>query len=185
MRTGIVLAAFMLAVAGCGERTSAPQQGAEAPQLEAPLPETQPSRVFAAVNEAARTAAPELIVMTTQRLPDAGDAGAGSQEVLSLRHGERLSIEATLTNAMSPATQVQGQTLRALLDIAVEEPQVLVYRVTSESATALCGGEAADYVVLWEASDPGDASLKLLGVKDAAPGAAGARACAMLEYRRG
>jgi hypothetical protein len=89
---------------------------------------------------------------------------------------------------VSPATQVEGQTLRALLALPVEEPQVLVYRVSSEtkpeSGQGLCGAGETAFVVVWEPSGPAQSALKVMGVSNGAPGAAGARACPMLEYRR-
>lgn len=176
------LIACALALAGCSQQpaTQGEAETAES-QLDAPAPVTEPSRVFAAVNAAARSKASELTVSVTQRLPDGADSDI--QEVLSLRGGG-LSLEAQVVGAISPATQVQGQTLRALLDIPVEEPQVLVYRVTSASGGSLCGDGAASHVVVWEPAAPGDPSLKIIGIAGGAPGDAEARACPMLEYRR-
>jgi hypothetical protein len=182
MKVRSFLIAIALAAAGCSQQPA--QDGAgetAAPQLDAPAPGSEPSRLYAAVNDAARGKASELTISVTQRLPDGADADV--QEVLSLRGGG-LALEAQITGAISPATQVQGQTLRALLDIPVEEPQVLVYRVTEASGGSLCGDSAASHVVVWEPSGPGDPSLKILGIAGGAPGAADARACPMLEYRR-
>jgi hypothetical protein len=187
MNVRIAAVALMLAIVGC-DRQSAPEAGGstDAPQLDAPAPESQPSRVFGASNDAARSATGELTVSVTMQLPDA--AGADVQEVLALRGANGLAVAAQITGAVSPATQVQGRTLRALLSIPVEEPQVLVYRVTEETKPAsgrgLCGADDASFVVVWEPSSPGEPSLKLLGVSGGAPGAASARACPMLEYRR-
>ncbi|MEZ5995021.1 MAG: hypothetical protein R3C25_04650 [Hyphomonadaceae bacterium] len=183
MNARMALVALALVLAGCNQQpaTQAPD-GGDSAQLDAPAPESEPSRVFAAANDAARTTAPELTVSVTQQLPDAVDADI--QEVLTLRGGSGLNIEAQITGAISPATQIDGQTLRALLSIPVEEPQVLVYRITQAAGASLCGGAAAAYVVMWEPSAPGDPSMKLLGVSGAAPGAADAHACPMLEYRR-
>jgi hypothetical protein len=183
------LAALALAVAGCQQEAAAPESAeSQAPQLDAPAPASQPSRVFAPQNDAARGAGPLIVAMTT-RLPDTGDSSGEITEVLTLTGDNGLVVEAAITGALSPATQVQGQTLRALLDIAVEEPRTLVYRVTREvkpegSAQGFCGADSTDYVVLWEPSTPGEADLKVLGVTGAAPGAAGARPCPMLHYRR-
>ena len=94
-------------------------------------------------------------------------------------------MNAEVTGAISPATQVQGQTLRALLAIPVEEPQVLVYRVTEAAGSpGLCSGGAPTHVVVWEPSAPGDGAIKLIGITGGAPGAGDSRACPMLEYRR-
>lgn len=182
------LALVMLAVAlgACGPQAAAPGEDA-APHLEAPAPETEPSRNFAANNDAARGVSAQFEVATALRLPDAG-SNADAQEVLTLRGGDGLVIEAQISSTVSPATQVQGQTLRALLALPVEEPQALVYRVTRETKSSagrgICGADTSEYVVVWEPSGPGEPVLKLMGVHGGAPGAAGARACPMLEYRR-
>lgn len=186
MKLRIALAALALFAAGCGQQTATTEGAADAPQLDAPAPESEPSRVFAAVNDAARTAADQLTVSMTLRLPDS--SGGDAQEVLTLRGHNGLVVEAEITGAISPATQVGGQTLRALLNIPVEEPQVLVYRVASEAKPegggGLCGADSAAFVVVWEPAGPGEAALKVLGVTGAQPGAANARPCPMLEYRR-
>jgi hypothetical protein len=182
----IALAALAVALAGCDRQAAAPQADGAAPQLDAPAPETEPSRVFAAGNDAARATTGELTVAISLQMPDA--EGGDAQEVLSLRAANGLALEAAISGAVSPATQVQGQTLRALLSIPVEEPQVLVYRVTQETKPAsgqgLCGGDEAAFVVVWEPTGPGEPVMKLLGLSGGAPGAANARACPMLEYRR-
>jgi hypothetical protein len=191
LRFGCVALALTLVLAGCQQEAAAPDtNAAQAPQLDAPAPASEPSRVFAPQSDAARSATGALTVAMTTRLPDAGDASGEITEVLMLTGANGLVVEATITGAVSPATQVQGQTLRALLDIAVEEPRTLVYRVTREAkpeatGQGLCGAETADYVVVWEPAGPGDAAMKVLGVMGGAPGAANARACPMLDYRRG
>jgi len=145
------------------------------------------SRISDTVVRAARAAGgAQLTVSIAQRLPDSDQGDI--QEILTLRGGNGLVVEAAITGAISPATQVQGQTLRALLNIPVEEPQVLVYRVSNETRPdgggGVCGASAPDYVVYWEPSAPGEAGLKVLGVQGGAPGAAAARACTLLDYRR-
>lgn len=188
VRVILALAVFSLAAAACDRLPSSTQSGAggDAPQLDAPAPETEPSRVFATVNDAARAATGSLTVGVSMQLPEA--AGGETQEVLTLSGENGLRVEAQVTSAVSPATQVQGQTLRALLSIPVEASQVLVYRVTEEtkpsSGQGLCGGDTADFVVVWEPGEPGEPVLKVLGVTGGAPGAAGARACPLLDYRR-
>jgi hypothetical protein len=185
MKLRIALAVLALAVVACDRQGGAPETAGEAAQLEAPAPETEPSRVFAAANDAATSATGQLTVSVSLRLPDA--AGADSQEVLTLTGANGAAVEAQISGAVSPATQVQGQTIRALLNIPVEEPQVLVYRVTSEtkpSGQGVCGAEAATYVVVWEPSGPGEGAMKVLGVMGGQPGAGDSRACPMLEYRR-
>jgi hypothetical protein len=182
-----LVAAVALTVAACNQQ-SAQQQGAQdRPQLESPAPDSEPSRVFTASNDAARTASGQLTVTMPLRLPDANAPNAEPVETLSLHGANGLIVAADINGAVSPATQVAGQTLRALLNLPVEEPQTLVYRVTSETKAngqGICGADAPAYVVLWEPSGPGEPVMKLLGVVGAAPGAAGARACPMLEYRR-
>ncbi len=189
MNMRIALVALAMVVAGCNQQAPTSEGGdAAAPQLDAPGQEALPSRVFAPNNDTARTTTGDVTVSVSLRLPDAGQAGADQQEVLTLRGANGLVVEAAITGAVSPATQVQGQTLRALLDIPVEEPQVLVYRVTEETkpegVSGLCGAEDAAYVVVWEPVSPGASSLKILGVAGGAPGAASSRPCQMLDYRR-
>lgn len=183
MMLRVALVALALAVAGCNQQSSSTDAADGGPQLDAPAPESEPSRVFAAANDAARTVSNELTVSVTQEFPDAADADI--QERLSLTGGNGLNVNALVTGAISPATQVGGQTLRALLGLAVEEPQVLVYRVTEAAGSpGLCTGGAPTFVVIWEPTAPGDASIKILGIQGGAPGAGDSRACPMLEYRR-
>lgn len=182
----VALGALVLVVSGCERAAPGGSAGQGAPaQIEAPA-ENDSARVFAAANEAATAATGELSVSITVRMPDPR-GGQDAQETLSLRGANGFALEAVISNVVSPATQVQGQTLRALLDIAVEEPRVIVYRVTGETRVrgrGLCGADAPAYVVVWEPAGPGLPAMKLMGVAGEAPGAAGARACAMLEYRR-
>lgn len=183
LRLACALLALGLAACQRQPTTSAGQDGA---RLEAPAPETEPSRVFAPANELARNATGELTVSMTMRLAD--QTGGGAQEVLTLRAAKGLVVEAQISGAISPATQVSGQTLRALLALPVEEPQVLFYQVQNEThpegVAGLCGAERAAYLVFWEPSSPGETGLKIMGVLGAAPGAANARPCAMLEFAR-
>lgn len=188
MRVAIAAAVSVLFLAGCNQQTASTEAGGGGgPQLDAPAPETEASRVFAPANDAATAATGQLNIALTLRLGDATQANADAQEVLTLTGANGAIVEATITGAVSPATQVQGQTLRALLALPVEEAQVLIYRVTNETQAngrGICGAEAATHIVLWEPSTPGDATLKLLGVMGGAPGAADSRSCPMLEYRR-
>lgn len=183
MMLRVALIALALAVAGCNQQSASTDAASSGPQLDAPAPESEPSRVFAAANDAARAVSNELSVSVTQEMPDAADADI--QERLSLTGGNGLNVNALVTGAISPATQVGGQTLRALLGLAVEEPQVLVYRVTEAAGSpGICTEGTPTYVVVWEPSAPGEASIKILGITGGAPGAGDSRACPMLEYRR-
>jgi hypothetical protein len=190
MNLRMAFAVLALALAGCDQQIASQQSApGEAPQLDSPAPESQPSALFIPNNDAARGATGQLTMSVTLRLPDAGSSNTDQQEVLMLRGASGLVVEAVVTGAVSPATQVQGQTLRGLLAIPVEEPQVLVYRVTDvtkpEGVEGLCGDAETAFVVLWEPSAPGAAAMKLMGTTGGAPGAASARACPMLDYRRG
>lgn len=183
MKLRIALVALALALAGCNQQTGAPSAEDAGPQLDAPAPESEPSRVYAAANDAARAVSTELTVSVTQELPDAADADI--QERLTMRGGNGLNVSAAVTGAISPATQVGGQTLRALLNIPVEEAQVLVYRVADAAGSpGLCTEGTPTFVVIWEPSAPGEAGMKVLGITGGAPGAGDSRACQMLEYRR-
>lgn len=184
----VACAALVLALAACNQQNTSQPGAQDGPQLEAPAPDSEPSRIFAPANDAARATTGQLTVSMSLRLPDANTPNAEPVETLSLRGANAFAADADINGAVSPATQVGGQTLRALLDIPVEEPQTLVYRLTSQTkgqGQGLCGADAPAYVVVWEPSGPGEPVLKVLGVVGAAPGAQGARACAMLEYRRG
>lgn len=183
IRSALVVLALTLAA--CGQ--PGPQQAvAPSAQSAAPEPEAQPESLYTPANEAARSATGQLAMSVTLRLPDAGADSTDQQEVLTLRGASGLVVEAAIVGAVSPATQVQGQTLRALLDMPVEEPQVLVYRVTNETKPegvgGLCGGEAAAYVVVWEPTEPGSNTFRVLATQGGAPGANAARACPMLDY---
>ncbi|MEZ5958754.1 MAG: hypothetical protein R3C27_16265 [Hyphomonadaceae bacterium] len=183
MMLRVALIAMALALAGCNQQSASTDTTSDAPQLDAPAPTSEPSRVYAAGNDAARAVSNELIVSVTQEFPDAADADI--QERLTLRGGNSLDVSALVTGAISPATQVGGQTLRALLGLDVNEAQVLVYRVAEAAgAPGLCPEGAPTYVVVWEPSNPGDNSMKLLGITGGAPGAGDSRACQLLEYRR-
>lgn len=183
MMLRVALVALALALAGCNQQSGSTEAANDAPQLDAPAPESEPARTYAAGNDAARAVSAELTVSVTQELPDAADADI--QERLSLRGANGLDVNASVTGAISPATLVGGQTLRALLGIAVEEPQVLVYRVNEAAGSpGLCTEGTPTYVVVWEPSAAGDTSIKILGVTGGAPGAADSRSCPMLEYRR-
>jgi hypothetical protein len=185
-RTLLVVVA--LALAACDRVAPSANQNSPAPQLDSPAPDSQPTRTFAASNPAATSATGQLTVVMASRMPDAAHAGDPPQDTLSLRGANNLQVEADLNSAVTPATKVGGQTLRALFALPVEENQVLVYKVTSEtkpeSGNGICGAGTPAYVVVWEPQAQGEPVLKAMGVMNAAPGAAGAQQCPLLEYRR-
>ena len=112
MTLRVVLVALALAVAGCNQQSASTDATDSGPQLDAPAPESEPSRAFAAANDAAHAVSGELTVSVTQEFPDAADADI--QERLSLRGGNGLNVNALVTGAISPATQVGGQTRLSL-----------------------------------------------------------------------
>jgi len=184
----IAMAALVLAAAACNQQSSTQSARSQPTQLDSPAPDTEPTRTFAANNDAARSATGQLTVATATQLPDANQPNADAVEILTLHGANGLVVEAPIASNVSPATQVGGQTVRALMSLPVEEPQVLVYRVSNETKPAsgqgLCGANATAYVIVWEPSSPGDASYKIMGTYGGAPGAAAAHSCPMLEYRR-
>jgi len=183
MMLRFAVVALALALAGCNQQSATQEDASGAPQLDAPAPESETSRVYAAANDAARAVAPELTVSVTQEFPDAADADI--QERLSLRGGNGLNVSALVTDVTSPATQVGGQTLRALLGLSVDESSLVVYRVTEAAGTpGLCSEGTLTSVVVWEPSSPSETAMKILGLTGGMPGAADARACQLLEYRR-
>lgn len=188
MQLRLACLALVLALGACQPGAAPRAESADAPQLDTPAPESAPARRFVAAGEAARAATGDLSLTMSLRLPDAEHAGAAPQDVLTLSGANGLTLEAEVTNVVSPGTQVEGQTLRALLELPVEAAQVLVYRVARESkpqsGQGVCGAGDAAFVVVWEPEGPGETTLKLLGVSGGAPGAADARACPMLEYAR-
>lgn len=190
-RTRIVLAALgALVLAGCDRIAPQEAPSGPPPDLEAPAAEADPSRGFAAANEAAEAATGALTASLTMQMPDAdaADHGAGPREILTLRGANGLIVEAELSDEASPAVRVDGQTLRALLELPVQVSQTLVYRVSSETkpetGRGLCGAGDAAFLVMWEPETPGATGMKLMGVSGAAPGASGATACPMLAYSR-
>jgi len=187
MLARFVVAALALAViAACDRQGGAQQGGEQGPQLDAPALPSEPARQFTPTNDAARAATGALAVTMATEFADA--AGGEAKEVLTLRGENGLILHAEIVEQMSPATQVQGQTLRALLGIPVQAPVVLVYRVTEEdkpeNGQGLCGANAAAFVVVWEPAGPGEPVLKVLGLTGGAPGAASSRHCTTLEYTR-
>ena len=147
----IVLGAGRLPAAT--SRPSTREGAQEAPQLDAPAPEIEPARRFArrATTPRARRR-PNSHVSVSLRLPDAGRTPtrrAGSAD--AARRATASSWKRQSPARSRRRRKCGGQTLRALLDIPVEEPQVLVYRVTNETKPegvgGLCGAERADYVV--------------------------------------
>lgn len=185
MKVRASLIAGLLALVACGQADGPAPGEAEAPQLGDPTLESEPSRVFATANEAATGTTGQLTVSIVQHMSDAG--GGGAHEELTLVGANGLEVRAQIEGAVSPATQLGGQTLRALLGIPVEEPQVLVYRVTGETrqgGRGLCGEGETSHVVVWEPAGPGEPVMRVLGASGGAPGEQSARACPRLDYRR-
>jgi hypothetical protein len=187
MHKRAILAVAALALAACGQPGDGGGSGAGDPQLEAPATDAEPARTFAPGNDAARSTTGDLVYTLAFRLPDATQTSGDAQEILTLRGANGLVVEAQIAGAVSPATEVGGRTLRALMALGVEEPQVLVYRVNAETRSAsgqgLCGADAASHVVVWEPTMPSQSVLKVMGVRGGAPGAGGAQACSLLDYR--
>ena len=188
MRSSIALIALAMMLAACGPQDSASKGASQAPQLDAPSQDTGGSRSYAPSNDPARSATGQLTYSVATRLPDAGAANADATEVLTLHGANGLNVDAQVISAESLATQVQGKTLRTLLNLPVDAQDGRVFHVGAETKPAsgqgLCGADATQYVVVWEPSDPGDSTLKIMGVLGGAPGAASARACPVLEYQR-
>lgn len=188
-RPVLILAALAL-LASCDRAAAPSADKGDAPQLQAPAPDAEPSRGFAAVNDAATSATGDLTVAMALRMPDAPEAegGGAGREVLTLRGANGLVVEAELVGVASPATVVEGQTVRALMSLPVEASQTLIYRVTSETKTeagaGLCGTGDTSHILVWEPEGPGEPVFKAMGISGAAPGAAGARLCPALDYRR-
>ena len=187
MRSNVAFIVLAVALAACGQQNAS--KGASEPaQLDSPSSDTNPARSFNPVSDSARAASGTLTVTIATRLPDAGAANADAQETLTLHGVNGFNVDAQITSTASPATQVQGQTLRALLNLPVEAQEVLVYHAGAETKPAggqgLCGAETTQYVVVWEPSDPGATAMKVMGVSGGAPGAASAHACPVLEYQR-
>src|SRR5262245_40030391 len=113
--------------------------------MEAPAPDAAPARRFAPTSETARVVTGKLTVTQTTRMPESDAQSANPIEVLSLRTETGIAAEASLEGAVSPSVSVEGQTIRALMNLPVGAAQVLVYRVTDETAPAgaqkLCGAK--------------------------------------------
>ncbi|MFT3727421.1 MAG: hypothetical protein QM759_06340 [Terricaulis sp.] len=187
MRSSIAFIAAALALAACGPNNAAKTETPAAP-LDAPSADTNPARTYTPASDPARATTGALTMTIATRLPDASAANADTQETLTLHGANGLNVDAQVTSTVPLATQVQGQTLRALLALPVDAQEVLVYHVTAETKPAggqgLCGADATQYVVEWEPSDPGATDMKIMGVSGGAPGGASARACPMLQYQR-
>lgn len=179
----LAIVALALGAAACQRQ---PAGGAQPPAMEAPSEPGEAARVFAPANDAARTGLGDLTLTMSLHLPD--QAGGDAQEMLTMHAVRGLVVEAQLSTAVSPATEVQGRTLRALLDLPVEASQTLAYRVIEETRPeglgGLCGAAAPASVLVWEPSAPGETALKIMGFTGGLPGAADARACQLLEFAR-
>jgi pyruvate/2-oxoglutarate dehydrogenase complex dihydrolipoamide acyltransferase (E2) component len=182
--------ALLLGAALCAcERASEPAGARVAgPEMGAPAPESAPGRRYVPVSETARAITGRLTVTLTTRMPDAQAEEATPTEVLSLRAETGVAAEAALEGSLAPSISVEGQTIRALMELPVEASRVLVYRVTEENAPAgaqkLCGARQTTRVLVWEPETPGDESLRLLTLAGDAPGRPGAQLCMPLAYER-
>src|SRR5690554_5313458 len=97
-----------LALIAC-DRVGAPAEVAPAPTpLDAPSRDAEPLSGFAPGNDAARAATGALQLRLATRMPDAEEAarGAAPQDVLTLTGETGLIVEAALTGAATPATQI-------------------------------------------------------------------------------
>lgn len=186
-RAALVACLLITCLAACDRiGGSGAERAVDGPKLDAPTLESEPARVFMPASESARVIVGRLTLTLTTRMP--GPDGAGGGEVLSLRTQTGLSAEAVLSGAIAPSTAVEGQTIRALMELPVEASQVIVYEVT-ESANAggargLCGEREMTRLVLWEPDAPGASDLRLLAVAGEAPGRPGALLCSAYTFTR-
>ncbi|MGE0046663.1 MAG: hypothetical protein AB7J28_03645 [Hyphomonadaceae bacterium] len=188
MKQFLLIAAlsFALGAAACEQQVQRADQP-EGPRMDAPTPEAEPARVFAPESENARTVTGRLTLTLTTRMPDAESAQSGPTDVLSLRTQTGLAAEATLEGTSAPSATVEGQTIRALMELPVDASQTLVYRVTEETAPGgrrLCGERETTRLVIWEPEAPGADGLRMLALAGDAPGQAGAVACGAFAYTR-
>lgn len=190
MRVRTIFVALLAAAAlgACERDAGGGAETAQAPELDAPAPDSAPSRTFAATSESARAATGRLTVTMTTRMPDAEKQESGPVDVLSLRAETGLTAEATLEGSVAPSASVEGQTIRALMNLDVSASQLMVYRIVSETAPrggrGLCSEGEATRLVVWESPEPGEQTLKMLALSGDAPGEAGARICSAFAYTR-
>jgi hypothetical protein len=187
-RALLTAALLCVSAAACERPSETPGQRVVGPKMEAPAPDAAPARRFTPVSETARVVTGRITETLTTRMPDAQSKGASAVEILSLRTETGIAVEAALEGAVAPSISVEGQTIRALMSLPVDAGQVLVYRVTDESAPAgaqrLCGARPTARVLTWEPETPGEATLRLLTLSGDAPGKAGAQLCLALAYER-
>jgi hypothetical protein len=180
---------FCASVCACERPSEAPSgERVAGLEMEAPAPESAPARRFTPVSETARVVTGRVTVTLTQRMPGADAKEALPTEILSLRAETGIVFEAALEGSVAPSTSVEGQTIRALMELPVEASRVLVYRVTEENAPAgaqrLCGARPTVRVLVWEPDGPGEAVLRLLALSGEPPGRPGAQLCMALSYER-
>jgi hypothetical protein len=181
----VVLA--MLSISACDRQSQTnPSDLASAPQLDAPAPESEPARAYQPASESARATTGRLTLTVTTRMPETQNDR--STDVLSLSAETGLTAEAELESTLQPSASVEGQTIRALMDLPVQASQTLVYRITRQSAPrggrSLCGEREATRLVVWEPTTPGVTALKVLALSGDAPGRPGAQLCALYSYTR-
>ncbi|MBI1187543.1 MAG: hypothetical protein GC206_09480 [Alphaproteobacteria bacterium] len=190
MRVRVLIAAFVLSMspAACDRATESAATSAEAPMMDAPVPDAEPGRAYRAVSDSARSVTGRLTITLTTRMPDPASDRREPVDYMSLRAETGLTAEGVLSGAVSPGTSLSGQTIRALMDLDVRAPSLSLYRVESQNAPrggrALCEDGEAQYILVWESFGPGEQQLRVLPVAGGAPGAAEARACAVYAYSR-
>jgi hypothetical protein len=186
----VVMFAAALALAACSPAENGAGGDAGAAKLEAPAPESEPSRAFAPVGDAATRLTGALSISVAQNFPDADstDRAAVPREVMTLAGATGYKLEAELVGAAPPSVLIEGQTLRGAMNLPVEATGTLIYRVMNETkanGAGLCGESTAGHVLVWEPEAVGEPVFKIMGLIGGAPGAAGVRLCPALDYRRG
>jgi hypothetical protein len=180
---GALAAVFIVA---CDRVAEAPSDLSSGAELEMPAPEAEPARVYTARSESARATTGKLTLTVTTRMPQGGNER--STDVLLLRAETGLTAEAVLESTLAPSASVEGQTIRALMELPVDASQTLVYRITQQNAPeggrSLCGEREATRLVVWEPTTPGETALKILALAGEAPGRPGAQLCAVFSYVR-
>jgi hypothetical protein len=181
------LAAFAAVfIVACDRVAEAPSDLSSGAELDMPAPEAEPARIYTPRSESARATTGKLTLTVTTRMPQGGNER--STDVLLVRAETGLTAEAVLESTLAPSASVEGQTIRALMELPVDASQTLVYRITQQNAPqggrGLCGEREATRLVVWEPTTPGETALKILALTGDAPGRPGAQLCAVFSYVR-